>query len=242
MIRLRHSSVLLCSVVVVALLMAMSYVIVSGNGKPSAYDLIAEEQFGSDASVASETEFGVDRNTELLSRVGDSRTVASAGFTLEIPEGWIVEGSDDEERSADGRMTYGWLYGGTSAKIRVQDVEKDGASFDEVLVAHEWNDADAEKIVAFMREEAAETFPDFSAEDILVGTTYDQIGTALAARSMLQCLEPCYVQDGAATNVTYFIDAPDRVYLLTVSTGIQADAAADVLNAADAVVRTFQVR
>ncbi len=239
MIRLKRSSLVLLSVVAVALVLAMGYVIAAGYGKSSVLeDMIAGEAATRDTGASGSDE----------PETADVQPIASDRFAVELPEGWVSVAADGNERIAGGTYLYGWMYNEPDdgalepdVRITVTDVLKDGASFDDVLTERAWDDADVAEIVAFMRAEAAEAFPDYSEEDVSVSTTYDQIGTALAARSMLQCLKPCYIEGAAQTNVTYFIDAPDRVYLFGVSTDTRSEAA-DFLNEADAVVRTFRLR
>lgn len=250
MIRLKRSSIVLLSVVAVAFVAAMGYVVVAGYGKSSVLeDMIAQEaaQEAAEAESPSAPSESADKATESLARVGDTQTVASARFAMDILPGWSVRGFDDESRLSDGTTTYGWVYNTVAdemtdpdvVQIQIKDALKEGKTFDEVVSALAWDDADVREIVAFMSEEAAEAFPDYSEEDVSVSMTYDEIGGSLAARNMLQCQKPCYIEGAAQTNVIYFVDAPDRVYLLVVSTNTQSTTA-DFLNAADAVIRTFR--
>lgn len=159
-------------------------------------------------------------------------------FTMDVPEGWTETRYEEEDR-VEGVRTYAKIEG--EAVIFVRDVMKNGKNFDEVAAEFVWDETDADAIAALMVAEASELFPNFSKQDVRVSSVDDTIGGLAAVHSTLQCLKPCYVEDGASTTVRYIVDAPDRVYILQVELGMSASASAR-LNAADAVVRTFQIR
>jgi hypothetical protein len=167
---------------------------------------------------------------------------------VDVPDGWVVRGLGDDKRLPDGTMTYGWLYNRESGEpwdpgvvsIEIKDALTEGSTFEDVTAALAWDQADVEKIVAFMSAEAADVFPDYSAADVRVSMDADEIGGMPAKRNMLQCLKPCYIEGAAQTNAVYFVDGGDRVYVLNVTTGTQSKTA-DLLNQADAVVRTFRL-
>ncbi len=172
------------------------------------------------------------------------------GFSLNIPEGWVVTDSNDDER-IHSELIEGWIASGVPenafggdlsvSTITVMNVAKDGRSFTDVVDGYVWVAGDVQEIVAFMREEAGDLFPDFSEKDVLISAAVDTVGGSAAMRATRQCLKPCYIEGGAVTSVRYIIDAPDVVYVLEVSVGTSPNAA-DLLNAADAVVRTFALR
>lgn len=162
-------------------------------------------------------------------------------FTIVVPDGWKATPSEDETRDEKGARTYEWIsnQGKTGISIAVKDVMKDGKTFDGVATPFVWTSDDVANIVAFMRNETGDLYKDFSEEDVVISAAPDMIGGAKAVRALQQCQKPCYVEGGAATTVRYLIDAPDRLFILEVTAGT-GTSTADLLNEADAVVRTFK--
>jgi len=246
MLKHRHASVVLLIIVACAFLIVVAYVIAAGYGRAPEIENIIK---GNIVSFAQEAAAPQETATANLSILEGTQTVESDRYALQIPSGWIVVASKETERRNDGTLFYGWIYNEESddmsdpgvVKITIKDALKNGRSFEEVVAAHAWDEADVKEIVAFMSTEAAEAFPDFSESDVKVDMADDEIGGIAVKRNTLQCLKPCYIEGAAQTYVTYFVNASDRVYLLDVSTNTQ-ETTADFLNAADAVVRTFQLR
>lgn len=200
-------------------------------------------------TIASSAPASADASSKPPSK--DASTLTSVpeawGFSLALPEGWTIRAAADGQLDEDARVR-GWIMSGVPTStggadlnvstVTVRDVAKDGRTFDEVANAYVWTDADVQEIVSFMQSEASDLFPDFSAEDVLVASAPDAIGGAAAIRATEQCLKPCYIEGGAATTVRYIVDAENVVYLFDVTVGTSTKAA-DLLNAADAVIRTF---
>jgi len=190
-----------------------------------------------------------DSGSPMLARLDASNTVMSESFSLEMLPGWVVRGADDSTRMPDGTLWYGWLYNTAAdemtdpdvVQIQIKDALKEGRTFDEAVATLSWDAEDVTKIVAFMSAEAAEIFPDYSEADVNVDMEDTSVGGLTAKRNTLECLKPCYIEGAAQTNVIYFIDAPDRVYLLSVSVNTESDTT-DLIDQADKVVRTFRLR
>ncbi len=229
-----HTLILSSTLVGLALVSMVVFAARNWNAKPADVGTIAASGGGASNGTSS-----------------SASTPAAWGFTLDLPDGWIVTTPKDAKRSDDGERTDGWVASGVPtdafgadlnvSTIAVTDVAKEGRSFTQVANAYVWTDEDVQKIVAFMKAEAGDLFPDFSASDVLIESSADSVGGFAAIRATQQCLKPCYIEGGAATTVRYMIDAPDLVYLLDVSVGTSPNAA-DLLNAADAVVRTFKLK
>lgn len=190
----------------------------------------------------------INPDANVPSVIEDERADAIAwNVAFDVPEGWIVTKASAAERE-DGVQTYGWLASGTPTRaddpgvvrISVADVLKEGRTFAELAAEYVWDRSDAQDIVTLMREEAAELYPDFSEQDVLVATAPDTIGGKTAVRSTLQCLKACYVEGGATTKVRYLVDDGDRMHVFEVTTGT-SEHTAELLNAADAVVRTSRL-
>ena len=166
---------------------------------------------------------------------------ADAPHSIVAPPDWKTTPSADTTRDEKGARTYEWIAsaGANGVSVAVKDAMKDGKTFDEIANGFVWTNDDVQKIVAFMKDETGDLYKDFSEEDVLISSGADTINGAKAVRAIQQCLKPCYVEGGAATTVRYIVDATDRVYILEVTAGTGTNTA-DLLNAADAVVRTFK--
>lgn len=164
-----------------------------------------------------------------------------APYSIIAPTDWKTTPSTDETRDEDGLRTYEWIASPSAngVSVAVKDAMRDGKTFEEIASKFVWTSDDVTMLVAFMKEEAGELFKDFSDKDVLISSGADTIDGAKAVRAIRQCLKPCYVEGGAATTVRYVVDGKDRVYVLEVTTGTGATTA-DLLNEADAVVRTFR--
>lgn len=240
-----HTLVLGSTLVGFALVSVVVFAARNWNGAPS--------EVGTIASSAPEKSVGTEMAPAAATDTTKAAPAAASvprdwGFSLALPEGWTTTAQTDSARGSDGVRRDGWIMSGVPtdafgadlnvSTIVVTDVSKNGRPFTEVANPYLWTDADVEKIVAFMRSEAADLFPDFSAADVLIDSSTDEIGRSVAIRATQQCLKPCYVEGGAATTVRYLIDAPEVVYVLDVTVGTSENTAS-ILNAADAVVRTF---
>lgn len=170
-----------------------------------------------------------------------STTTASLPFTIVAPDDWKTTLSTDATRDEKGLRTYEFLSSPdkVGASVAVRDVTKDGRSFEEIANGFVWTSDDVAKIVAFMKDETGDLYKDFSDKDVLISAAPDTVNGAKAVRAIQQCLKPCYVEGGAATTVRYLVDATDRVYVIEVTAGTGTNTA-DLLNEADAVVRTFR--
>lgn len=249
----------LSAIVLIVLAASLGFVIYSGHdAEPAVENIIRKNAIylppePTDENAPQENVSVSDmqdpKDGELLSLVDGTQTVASDRFTLKVPEGWVVISTKETDRHNDGKFQYGWIYNvqpddmsdADVVQINPYDILKDGNTFDEIVAANAWDAVDVTEIVSFMSTEAAEAFPDFSEADVTVDMADDVVNGLVAKRNTLQCLKPCYIEGAAQTHVLYFIDAPDRVYLLDVSTNTQASTA-DFLNKADAVVRTFRLK
>ncbi len=167
--------------------------------------------------------------------------VLGAPYSIVAPEGWKTTPSTDATRDEMGARTYEWIASpnANGVSVAVKDVAKASKSFEEIASGFVWMNDDVTEIVAFMKEEAGDLYKDFSATDVLVSSGEDVVNGAKAVRAIRQCLKPCYVEGGAATTVRYVVDGSDRVFVLEVTAGTGANTA-DLLNEADAVVRTFR--
>lgn len=250
MTRHKHAVATLLLAVIATFVVVAAILVVSGRGKTSGLETLIMTQNTADGEIASDAPAASDdSSTLMLFRVDGTQTVASDRFMIDLPAGWSVTGADSIDRAADGTLLYGWLYNAPTdditnsdlVRISISDVAKADSTFDDVVAAHAWDDADASEIVRFMSTEASELFPDYSASDVKVSLEDASINGFAVKRNMLQCLKPCYIEGAAQTDVIYFFDASDRVYLLSVYTNT-LPATADFLNAADAVVRTFRLR
>jgi len=168
-------------------------------------------------------------------------TDANAPYTIVAPSDWKTTRSTDATRDEKGARTYEWIASPTAngVSVVVKDVMKEGRPFEEIANAFVWTNDDVAAIVALMKDETGDLFKDFSETDVLISSGADTIDGAKAVRAIRQCLKPCYVEGGAATTVRYVVDGSDRVYILEVTVGTRANTA-DLLNEADAVVRTFR--
>jgi len=164
-----------------------------------------------------------------------------ARFTIVAPDDWKTTLSTDATRDEKGLRTYEFLSsaGSVGVNVAVKDVMKEGRPFEQIANGFVWTSDDVAKIVAFMKDETGDLYKDFSDKDVLISAAPDTINGAKAVRAIQQCLKPCYVEGGAATTVRYVVDAIDRVYVIEVTTGTSPKTA-DLLNEADAVVRTFK--
>ncbi len=172
-----------------------------------------------------------------------SSVPADLPFSIVAPDGWKTTASTDDTRDEKGARTYEWLSsaGTGGVSVAVKDVMKNGNSFEQIANGFIWTNDDVARTVAFMKDEAGDLYKDFSDKDILISAAPDTVNGAKAVRAIQQCLKPCYVEGSAATTVRYVVDGYDRVYVLEVATGTTPKTA-DLLNDADAVVRTFKAR
>lgn len=167
--------------------------------------------------------------------------VLEAPYSIVAPDGWKTTPSTGAARDEMGARTYEWIASPSAngVSVAVKDVMKDGRPFGEIANGFIWTSADVAAVVAFMRDEAGDLYKDFSESDVLISSGEDVVSGAKAVRAIRQCLKPCYVEGGAATTVRYIVDGSDRVYVLEVTAGTGSNTA-DLLNEADAVVRTFR--
>ncbi len=165
----------------------------------------------------------------------------AAPYSIVVPTDWKTTASTDSTRDEMGARTYEWIASpdANGANVAVKDALKDGKTFEEIANGFVWTNDDVGEIVAFMKEETGDLYKDFSEKDILISSGADTINGAKAVRAIRQCQKPCYVEGGAATTVRYIVDAPDRVYVLEVTTGT-GTMTVNLLNEADAAVRTFK--
>ncbi len=164
-------------------------------------------------------------------------------FSIVAPANWKTTVSADATRDEKGLRTYEFLTSpnANGVNVTVRDVTKDGKTFEEISNGFVWTNDDVAKIVAFMKDETGDLYKDFSERDVLISEAPDTVNGAKAVRAIQQCLKPCYVEGGAATTVRYIVDATARVYVIEVTTGT-GPKTADLLNEADAVVRTFKAQ
>jgi hypothetical protein len=188
-------------------------------------------------------------DTSLLTE-SDTHLVVSEHFSVQLPDGWeLSDVGSAGKRNNEGELWYGVVDSDVSenaysdadvVRVVLKDVLKNGRGFDEVVQGLSWDAGDVKDIVAFMRENTSEVFPDFSEKDVRVSLSQDTVGSAVATVATRQCLKPCYIEGGAQTTVRYLIDAVDRVYVLEI-TAETSTKTADQLNAATAVVKTFRL-
>ncbi len=180
----------------------------------------------------------------------DNHLVVSEHFSVQLPDEWVLsDAGSASERNGEGVLWYGVVASGVSGdaysdadvvRVVLKDVLKNGREFDAVVQELSWDAQDVKDIVAFMRENASEVFPDFSEKDVRVSLSQDTVGSAAATVATRQCLKPCYIEGGVQTTVRYLIDAAERVYVLEI-TAETSTKTADQLNAATAVVKTFRL-
>ena len=210
-------------------------------------DSLVDRTFGPSPTVSATTESGAP---PFLVREAGSTTVRGNGFTLDVPASWIVGDVGSDVREEDGRLQYGWMAnrepqamdaGEDLVLVAVYDVLKDDDhSYAGIVEDHAWDATDVRNIVSFMTSELGEMYPDFSEADVRTEVTDETIADEPVKKAMLQCLKPCYVEGGATTSVYYFVDAPDRVYLIYVSAAY-SELGETLLAEADAVAKTFRV-
>ena len=185
----------------------------------------------------------------------DTHFVVAQNFSLQIPETWDMIPSIDsgllQSDRIHGELFYGNVFSSEvqedvaysdpeTVRVMIKDVLKNGRSFESIVSEYVWDETDVAEIVAFMKSEATDIFPDFSENDVRVSVSVDQIGTSSATIATRQCLKPCYIEGGAQTTVRYLIDAADRVYILEIIAETSTNTV-DQLNGATAVVKTFRL-
>jgi len=185
-----------------------------------------------------------------LARVEASTLVRGNGFSLDVPAAWAVGDVQADARELDGRLQYGWMAnrqpiamdsGENLVIVSVYDVLKDEEiDYDAVVATHAWDADDVKAIVSFMKSEASDIYPDFSEADVRTEVIDETIAGEPVKKATLECLKPCYIEGGATTSIYYFVEAPDRVYLIYVTVAKDAQSEA-LLAEADAVVKTFRI-
>ena len=191
-------------------------------------------------------EGGDDEIVTELSRV-EGMLVQGDGFSMEVPEDWIVDASSFTSRSSTGMRTHGWIANGVSndaygdpdiITITIKDLEKDDQSFDEIVELYGWDESDIDARVEFMREHAHENFWITAADVSVVNGAIEMNDGSIVSRSELRCLKTCYIEGSASTIVEYFVETEELVYKITVSVATNETTDA-FLEEAEEVIKTF---
>jgi hypothetical protein len=162
-------------------------------------------------------------------------------YTIDVPSAWTINTSDPLNL---------WLESGGKdeayvdpdiVNVRVSEVQKKGRTLDEILNEEIWDEADVELVIAFMQEAANPPYNEISRKDISIERGEVVIGAQTAVRALRQCLVPCYIEGGPFTDIQYFVDAGERVYILTARSGVDVRAAA-LLLIGEQVMKTFRFK
>ncbi|HBK34887.1 hypothetical protein A2239_00310 [Candidatus Uhrbacteria bacterium RIFOXYA2_FULL_40_9] len=178
----------------------------------------------------------------------DGAHVQGNGFSLQVPENWLVDASSFTDRSSTGARLHGWISNGVSndaytdpdiITITIKDVEKEGRTQNEIVSEFGWDESDIDARVQFMQEYAYEKYW-ITAADVSVKNGAIEINGAVVPRSEMRCEKTCYLEGSAVTTVLYAIEGDELVYLVSVATGTNEQT--DVFLAqAEEVIKTFVI-
>jgi len=200
-----------------------------------------EENISDDEDVAT-------KNQDTL--VKDGSLVMGDGFSLTIPEEWIVTPMSSPTRISDGRYTYGWIKSGVMddaygdpdiIMLTIEDVEKEERTYEEIVAEYGWDQTDIDERVTFMQENAHPPYNALSGEDVSVLSGKVTIQNQEANYSEIRCEHVCFIEGSAMTTGLYFIDAEELVYLVRISVGTN-EYTDTHLEQAEEVVKTFTIQ
>lgn len=247
----KHPFILLCIAILIIGSAAALYVATKERtGDAQTLFALIDSEIDREANeAASNTPTAPATPPPAFARVNSSTTVQGEGFTIDVPTDWVLFAPNSANRLGDGRRDLGIVQNKPSedmgategiVTINIYDVaETSDLSYEKIVKGYGWDDEDVAHIVAFMKDEASDIFPDYSAADVKTETTQVDIDGEQATKTSLTCLKPCYIEGGAETMAYYFVDDQERVYLLFASTGT-GDQATDLLAQAEAVIKTFK--
>ncbi len=159
-------------------------------------------------------------------------------YTIDAPGTWIVNASDPVNLWLESGINDDVYVDPDIVSVRVSEVLKDGRTFEEIVSDEAWDETDVAQTVAFMKTEAIAPYNEISESDIVISRQPIEIAGSSAVRASRQCLKPCYIEGGPFTDIQYFIDAGDRVFILTARSGIDERAEALLLSAEE-VIKTI---
>ncbi len=221
-------------------------------------DLIEEVLSEEEAEEEVETE-EEPAQLSLERDAADPTVVLGEGFSLLVPEDWLVlSASERSTRSSRGRYSHGWIknldaqeaYGHpTEVSVHVEDYEKgdewtldsvvdrwamdeDGARFGVQVYLFggggELSEADQSEIDAYMDAH------------ITVELESVQIDGREAYMNTFVCEQACYIEGSPPAMIAYYIDAGDRVWVITGRTAY-SDQADELLAQAQEVMDSFEL-
>lgn len=186
----------------------------------------------------------VSEDSSVTQSNGDTMFVFGDGFSLQVPEDWIVTTSDSE-RSSNGVLTYGWIYSAEQesaygdpdvVRIRVEDVLKGDLSFSEVLDEHD--SLSAISAVKGMQRYANAPYNEITVADIIDIKEQIVFNGFATQRNTFVCTRECHIEGLPPAEYRYFIDVGDRVFIIDART-VYSDSYEQLLNQADEVIATF---
>jgi hypothetical protein len=168
--------------------------------------------------------------------------IETSAYVIAAPESWTVTRPSDAENvelTLSSGINDDAYVDPDIVQINISAQEKDGRTLAEVA-AGGWTEEDAAASVAFMQEHASPPYNEITHDDIVFEQTALVVNGRETIRTKFQCLKPCYIEGGAFTDVHYFIDADETVYVLKARTGVGEIADALMLSG-EAVMQTFQL-